>query len=251
MMRLAQQLLLLMLLGQCVASSLHHHNLGRGAAAAEDPPGRGSRQLQQNSGLAAVAATDLDLLATGAISSAANPMAPAPANCRIAGEFRTTLTTRCHSSCHTCSRGAAAANQRPCSCCKPGFFLAPGVVSPSCTPCPAGLWNGQLGQTACRACPRFTTSLRAGSTVCDGELWKCRKFRWQWERDRVDDGRSIAGKQAGRQAGWQALDDEALHDEASKVLTSTSLPPCCCCCCCSSCWTQLHTCCPFNVPSSL
>jgi hypothetical protein len=34
------------------------------------------------------------------------------------------------------------------------------------------------------------------------------------------------------------------------VLTSTSLPPCCCCCC-SSCWTQLHTCCPFNVPSSL
>jgi hypothetical protein len=166
MMRLAQQLLLLLLLNQCVDSSLHYYNLDSDAATT----GHGSRQLQQNSGPAAVAAADLDLLATGAITSAANPMAPAPANCRLTAQFRQTLTTRCHSSCHTCSRDGAVADQRPCSCCKPGSFLAPGVTSPICTPCPAGLWNGQLGQTACRKCPRFTTSLSAGSTKCDGEL---------------------------------------------------------------------------------
>jgi hypothetical protein len=171
-MRLAQQLLLLLLLGQCVDSSLHLYDFEDGAPAPGEAAGHISRQLQQNTGAAALPAADLDLLATGAITSAATPMAPAPANCRISGEFLGKLTSKCHSSCHTCSRVGSAADKRPCSCCKPGFFLAPGASSPSCTPCPAGLWNGQLGQTACRACPRFTTSLKSGSRVCDGELAK-------------------------------------------------------------------------------
>ncbi|WIA39725.1 hypothetical protein OEZ86_005787 [Tetradesmus obliquus] len=90
--------------------------------------------------------------------------------CRITTQNWRSLISKCHSSCHTCSRepSTSSPDTRPCKCCKPGFFLAAGSSSPSCSPCPQGQWGPAYGQTACRKCPRGTVSLSTGSRVCDG-----------------------------------------------------------------------------------
>jgi hypothetical protein len=169
-MRQLAQLVLLLALSQCVHSSLHtqQHEEQTELSSLElsYAPAFNLRGLLQDSD---TAAADLQLMAT---TSSSNVFAAqAGSTCRISQQNRATLTVRCHSSCHVCNRvsGTTLPNRRQCRCCKPGFFLAAGANSPSCTPCPQGQFGPLFGQTACRKCPRNMVSLAAGSRVCDGE----------------------------------------------------------------------------------
>jgi hypothetical protein len=94
----------------------------------------------------------------------------AGSSCRSPPLRRPTFTLRCHSSCQVCVRVSAMtpAESRQCTCCRPGFYQAAGVASPTCGPCPQGQFAPLYGMTACRRCPRNLVSL-AGSRTCDGK----------------------------------------------------------------------------------
>jgi hypothetical protein len=185
MMQPVAQLVLLLLAGQCVHGSLQQQQQQQQQPAIDtsrtsspwDAPAYSLRKLlPENAGPAALAAADAQLMAAASSSSSSTVLAAAAGpTCRITAGNATGLTLRCHSSCHVCSRGSnnTAAERRQCRCCKPGFFLAAGVNSASCTACPVGQFNALFGQTACRRCPRNMVTLTAGSRVCNGTqiLW--------------------------------------------------------------------------------
>lgn len=175
-----RRILQLLLLGVCVHCSQQQQHVS--SSIAWNNPDHVSRQLlqaMQQPGPAAAAAVkqipqQQGSMADNMAARRNDPTMAQPAAgsmCRITTQNWRSLISKCHSSCHTCSRepSTSSPDTRPCKCWKPGFFLAAGSSSPSCSPCPQGQWGPAYGQTACRKCPRGTVSLSAGSRVCDGE----------------------------------------------------------------------------------
>lgn len=168
---LPQLLLLLLVLSQCVhGTMLFEQQQQLDDSSTLSASEHSLRALQQASDSPAAASAAADMLLIATTSSSSVFAAQAGSTCRITPQNRATLTVQCHSSCQTCTRGAAGTPraQRQCRCCKPGFFLAAGSTAAACTPCPAGQVGPLFGQTACRKCPRNLLSLKAGSRVCDG-----------------------------------------------------------------------------------
>lgn len=85
-----------------------------------------------------------------------------PAICKV---VRGSTTQQCHSTCKTCEDTSGFARSRRCVCCQPGYVPN---GSAKCAKCPVGT-AARPGDTECTPCPNGLTTLRAGSTTCDGE----------------------------------------------------------------------------------
>lgn len=108
---------------------------------------------------------------TSTTEGSAQSLTALPAVCKV---VRGSSTSTCHSTCKICKDTAGDPSRRACACCPPGHSL---LGTSRCSKCPVGTFARE-GDNACTTCPNGLTTLKAGSTTCDGECQSlCELFK--------------------------------------------------------------------------